>query len=396
MSLKIVLRVTFAFLAFCTASFAQVPRFGHVIIVVEENTSYKSVIGSSAMPYLNRLANQYGLATNYYANTHPSIGNYLMLTTGEVVTNKDQFGDVVDVDNIVREFVSAGRTWKCYAESLPSIGYVGGDVYPYIKHHNPFAYLTDVVNSPTQKQNVVPFSQFASDLGGARLPDYSFIVPNNQDNAHDCPAGMTTCTATDKLANADSWLQTNLGPLVNSATFQADGLLVILFDEASPADTTNGGGHIAAVIVSPKIKSSAYRGRDFYQHQNLLRLTAVGLGLTSFPGSSAFVSDMAQFFGTPSFDCPVSSSNTAAVSICTPSNGTTLTSPMRVFASIGMNNSIASVQLFVDGVVTVLPVSNRVNRQVDLTQGSHVLTVQATDNKNVTASSSIITNIVPK
>ena len=53
---------------------------------MEENHSYSSVIGNAAMPYLNRLASQYGLATQYYANTHPSIGNYFMLTTGQMVT----------------------------------------------------------------------------------------------------------------------------------------------------------------------------------------------------------------------------------------------------------------------------------------------------------------------
>src|SRR2546425_13214756 len=51
------------------------PSFGHVFILVEENRNYASVIGNAAMPYLNRLADQYGLATQYYANTHPSIGN---------------------------------------------------------------------------------------------------------------------------------------------------------------------------------------------------------------------------------------------------------------------------------------------------------------------------------
>jgi len=43
------------------------------------------------MPYLNSLASQYDLATQYFANTHPSIGDYFMLTTGQLVTNDDGF-----------------------------------------------------------------------------------------------------------------------------------------------------------------------------------------------------------------------------------------------------------------------------------------------------------------
>src|SRR5439155_949358 len=49
-------------------------QFGHVFVVTEENTDYVDVTTSS-MPYLMGLAAQYGLATQYYANTHPSIGN---------------------------------------------------------------------------------------------------------------------------------------------------------------------------------------------------------------------------------------------------------------------------------------------------------------------------------
>src|SRR5207244_608057 len=64
-------------------------QFGHVFVVTEENTNYTSVIGSSSMPYLNGLAQQYGLATQYYANTHPSIGNYFELATGQILTNND-------------------------------------------------------------------------------------------------------------------------------------------------------------------------------------------------------------------------------------------------------------------------------------------------------------------
>jgi phospholipase C len=40
----------------------------HVFVVVEENTSFDAVIGNSSMPYLNSLATQYALATQYYAN----------------------------------------------------------------------------------------------------------------------------------------------------------------------------------------------------------------------------------------------------------------------------------------------------------------------------------------
>src|SRR5512146_2873146 len=102
---------------------AQVPQFKHVVVVVEENHSYSHVIGNPAMPYLNHLANTYGLAKDYYANTHPSIGNYFMLTTGKIVTNNDGYTGVLTGNNIVQQLMTAGKTWKVYAESLPYTGY---------------------------------------------------------------------------------------------------------------------------------------------------------------------------------------------------------------------------------------------------------------------------------
>jgi len=255
----------------------------HVVMVVEENHSYSQVIGNSSMPYLNGLASQYGLATQYYGDVHPSIGNYLMLTTGVPETIDDSFSGTISDDNVVRELVKANKSWRSYAEGLPSAGYVGGDIYPYLRHHNPFTYLTDV-NGTSQASNLVPFSQFASDVSADSLPDYSFVVPNALNDAHD-----------GTLQAADQWLQTNIDPLVKRSTFQKNGLLVIVFDESVMSDLSHGGGHVAMVIVGPKVKKS-FQSTTVYQHQSTLRLILSTLGVTSYPGASAIAPDMGEFF----------------------------------------------------------------------------------------------------
>src|ERR1039458_1603573 len=84
---------------------AAVPPSHHVVILVEENHSYSSVIGSASMPYLNSLAKNYSLLTNYYANTHPSIGNYFEMTTGQILANNDNYTGTVSADNVVRELM---------------------------------------------------------------------------------------------------------------------------------------------------------------------------------------------------------------------------------------------------------------------------------------------------
>src|ERR1700746_515225 len=108
-------------------------QFGQVLLVVEENSSYSEVIGNSSMPYLNSLAAKYGLATQYFANTHPSLPNYLILTTGVPESFDDNFSGTISDNNVVRVLVNAGKTWKAYAESLPSPGYVGADAGVYVR-----------------------------------------------------------------------------------------------------------------------------------------------------------------------------------------------------------------------------------------------------------------------
>ena len=258
-------------------------QFGHVFIVTEENTDYVDVT-SSSMPYLTGLAAQYGLATQYYANTHPSIGNYFELSTGQVLTNDDGSSTIENVPNIVRSLVAAGKTWKSYAESIPNACYLGGDTGNYARKHNIFALLSDVANDPTgQACNNVPFTQFATDLANGTLPSFSNIVPNLCNDAHDC-----------SLGTADSWLQTNIGPLLASPVFQQDGLLIVVFDEAG-GDNTLGGGKVYWAAISPKSKPH-YVSTTTYQHPSTLRLILKGLGVNTFPGAAATAPDMSEFF----------------------------------------------------------------------------------------------------
>lgn len=267
----------------------------HVYLVVLENHSYSSVIGNKSMPWLNALARKYAYASAYYANTHPSIGNYFELTTGKMITNNDGYGTTLTVDNIVRHLLSAGKTWKEYSEGLPRVGYTGGDTGEYTEHHNPLSYFSDVRNSSNEILNLVPFSQFATDLRNGSLPNYSFIVPDNDDNGHDCPDTIPTCTDSQRLAHVDAWLKTNIGPLVGSSGFNSShgGLLVILFDE-SAGDSTHGGGRVAWIVAGSDVKR-AYVSTKLYQHQSTLRFVSEAMGLSSFPGAADTAPDMEEF-----------------------------------------------------------------------------------------------------
>jgi phosphatidylinositol-3-phosphatase len=280
--------LTFVVLWAATFANAQVPRSNHMVVVVLENRHYSEIVGNTgSMPYLNSLIQKYGLATNYYANTHPSIGNYFMMTTGQVVTNDDAYTATVTVDNLARRFIADGRTWREYAESRPAQGWIGGDYDGvYVQHHSPFSYFSDVRNSTTQRQNLYSMSQFRADVANRTLPAFSFVVPNNQHNTHD-----------GTLATADDWLRSNIDPIFATPYFQAggDGILVILFDESDGSDSAFGGGHIATVVAGPTVKPG-YRSTTFYQHQSLLKTIGKALALTSIPGAGATAPDMGEFF----------------------------------------------------------------------------------------------------
>jgi hypothetical protein len=356
---------------------AQVPQSHHVVVVLEENESYSAVIGSASMPYLNSLASQNALATQYYANTHPSIGNYFMLTAGQLITNNDSLNTTVNVDNIVRHLLTAGKTWKSYAESLPSVGYIGGDQYPYIRHHNPLSYFSDVTNSSVQRLNLVPFTHFATDLNNNQLPNYSFVVPNENHNAHDCPTAPTGCTNDVKLATADAWLKNNIAPLFNNPGFKQDGILILVFDESFDTDTAHGGGHVVALAVGPGVKKG-FKSSTLYQHQNVLRTTLDALGVHTYPGIAGSSADMTDMFGT----APAPSGCTApvtGVTVCSPAAGSTVASPVHFVASAKSTAPITAMRIYVDSLSKFTVNASSLNTFLALASGTHSVVVQAWD-----------------
>ena len=383
--------IVFAAAAFCMA---QVPASNHVFFLVEDNQSYSDVIGNSSLPYVNSLAQKYGLATSYYANTHPSIGNYFMMTTGRIYTNDDSYLGPLpsSVDNIVRRMITGGKTWKSYAEGVPSVGYLGGDTLSkgdYYKRHNPFSYFSDVAGSSTEVLNLVGTKQLVSDLANNQSPDLSFIVPNGMDDAHDgTPQTM------------DTWLSQYVPRILASKAFQpgGDGMLFITFDESLTSDTTYGGGHIVTIVISPKGKAGYKSGATVYQHQSLLKTMLLALGLPTDLGAAASAPDMGEFFGastttaaatpTPAPTPALASaaipapSTGSGVAVSSPVSGSTSTSPVPVVASATApsGRTITTMRVYVDSVSAYTVSANQISTSLDMAAGAHTIVVNAWDN----------------
>lgn len=266
-----------------------------VIIVVFENQEYEKIIGNANAPYLNQMANDYAIADNFYSNTHPSIGDYFMMTTGSEISNDLSFSEIIPDDNLIREAGQGGVSWKAYFESYPEPGYLEDRAFPYVKSHNPFAYFSDTHYIPQQADNLVPLTQLPLDY--RQLPSFVYICPNQQNNMHDCPPSMPAgqCTNNDKLLNGDNWLRTVVGPIIGSSDFQKNGLLIIWFDESWDNDSRNGGGHVPVILVGPKVKRG-YHSQTFFQHESVLRLILEQLGLPTTLGAAANAPSMNEFF----------------------------------------------------------------------------------------------------
>src|SRR5881394_3906353 len=266
---------------------AGMPQLGHVFVVIGENTTYGESDNSRNMPYLTSLANKYGLATKYWADTHPSIGNYEVFTAGQIFTNNDSATPSslpLSADNIALEVERAGKTWKDYVESSNGCGAVNSGSY--IVRHDPLQYYTNI-----NKANIVCFSQFATDLSNHTLPNLSWLSPNGCDDAHDCGLGTF-----------DNWLKTVITPLLASSYFQPGG-------DGSPSCGTKTvgqgcGGQVETVVISP-LGKAAYLStagdpanyNNTYDGANLLRTMAEALELnTSGLGAAATRLPMADFF----------------------------------------------------------------------------------------------------
>jgi acid phosphatase len=257
---------------------------------MEENQSYSTVVGdTSVWPNFNNLIATGALPTNYYANSHPSIGNYFMLTTGQLLTTDDNSTTVWNVDNIARRMLSTSVSFRIYAEGITQ-GYTGGNIGFYLIRHNPFAMLSDIAdNQQVANATIWPFSQFAADLANNALPAFSYIVPDVSDDAHN-----------GTPQQADTWLQTNVvTPVSATPAFQSggDGLLIVDFDEAEDSDTTYGGGHVPPVLWGPIVKPGyTQTSTTVYQHQSMLRTMMEALGLPDPPAAAATAPDMTEFF----------------------------------------------------------------------------------------------------
>jgi hypothetical protein len=237
-----------------TAAVPPVPAFEHVVLIVFENKESTSVLGNRAAPTFNSYARRYANLTRYYGVTHPSLPNYLALVSGSThgITS-DCTSCVASGRSLADTIEASGRTWKTYAEGLPSPGYLGAFSRLYAKKHDPFAYFPDVAGDPQRRARIVPLSRLTVDLRAGTLPSFSLIVPDLCHSMHDCSVGV-----------GDTWLRRNAPPLLSLR----NSVVFVVFDEGT--SSIRGGGHTVALALGTAVRPRSRFAR-VTGHYGLLR-----------------------------------------------------------------------------------------------------------------------------
>ncbi len=251
----------------------------HIAVIVMENHEYGDIIGSRSgggAPFINSLARRYGLASEMYAVTHPSLPNYLALTGGATFGIDSDCTDCsVGATSIVDQLERAHLSWRAYMEDLPRPCFTGASAGDYAKKHDPFAYYTRVTGDPARCANIVPMARLATDERDQTLPRYVWITPNLCHDMHDCP-----------VSTGDRFLSGLVPPLLRA--LGPRGLLFLTWDEGTSDDgccRLASGGHIVTIVAGGGARPHARLGTPTDQYSVLQTIEDL-LGLRRLRGAA--------------------------------------------------------------------------------------------------------------
>jgi hypothetical protein len=236
-----------------------------------ENVGY-SVVGSHSAPYLNQLVAKCGLATHDYAAAHPSLPNYIALTSGSTQGISDDGEPSVHPLSVPSIFSQLGSNWRSLEESMPSPcdQVTSGN---YAARHNPAVYFTSI-SSACQTNDIaltLPLNLSAK---------FTLITPNICDDMHSCP-----------IATGDAWLHRYVPQILASSQYQSRSLvLFITFDE----NDYLASNQIPTVVIAPSTPRGEKVATSF-SHYSLLKTTEILLHLGQLGGATTAPSMVTAF-----------------------------------------------------------------------------------------------------
>jgi hypothetical protein len=236
--------------------------FSKMMVVVLENTDYDDAI---KRPFMASLIKRGLLLTNFTAEAHPSQPNYIALVSGSTYGVTSDTNVDLDQRHIGDLLEAKGLQWKVYAEGYPGGCFLGARSGTYVRKHVPFLSFKNVQSDQTRCARIVNASAMVTDIHERKLPDFSLVIPDLNDDAHDTG-----------VAYADGWLSGRFGLLLDDPRFTDGLLLIITFDESR--HTLLGKNHVATILIGDAVTPDT-RLDDHYSHYSILRLIEDHFGL---------------------------------------------------------------------------------------------------------------------
>ncbi len=319
---------------------ADLPRYAHVVIIVEENKDYAQIMDPQSAPEINRLAKTYGVATQFFAEVHPSEANYVAMLGGDTfgIHDDDAYyckpgqadpfctgssapgyvDHTVHAPHLGAQLEAKGLAWRGYYESIPAPGSPAVTASDpafdngtrktalYASKHSGFMNFASVQADPRRADKIVGFDKLYADIAQDTLPSFALVVPNQCNEMHGLrgPGVPADCDGSADLPGlirrGDAHAGALVRKLIASRAWASAGnmAIVITFDEGAgktregccgvtPGAASNfGGGHIPTIVITnhgPRGVADATP----YSHYSLLRTLEDVFGVGPHLGHAA-------------------------------------------------------------------------------------------------------------
>lgn len=282
----------------CGISTGQPARYDHVIWITFENSDFSSIIGNAKLPYLNQMASNCGVATQFFGEGEPSLPNYLAMVSGStqgIDDDRDPPSPLLSADNLYHQVKSSGRQWRHYASKMPRNcdrrDWPSSSAPFYAVHHEAAPYFADIAADCSRW--MVPLGSpsagaFVSDLRSGSFPAFAVIGP--ADDGGRASGGEVDPCCLDRFLR--SWL-----PLVFASSEYRQGrtAIFITWDENGVFDHSATPEHIPTVVIAPSVRPHT-RSNTHFTHYSMLRTTEQLLGIRGYLGRAAGATSMRAAF----------------------------------------------------------------------------------------------------
>ena len=305
-----------------------VPAFGHVFLIIGENTTYSHLTSTNAPYLLGAIRPHSAWLTNYYAATHWSQANYVALASGQFTRCEQQDGGIAchqNIDNLFHQLDQAGLSWKVWLEAgtakcdTASGGSCASNnpcpLTGFYTTGNPPIVFDDIegpggVWSPTTPSaeclaNDIPagtpsdgMSTFNANLATGQVANFNMVIPNG------CEDGESNCKpVNNRYTQFDDFLAREVPKIEASPAFGSNGVIIVVYDEderaggLAPKNGLGSGGHVVCAIISPLAVPGSY-AQEYY-HYSVLRTIEDGFRLNGYLGSANDVTPIAAVWHSP-------------------------------------------------------------------------------------------------